>query len=87
MSSPARVELMNSLPLPPADRAVPTNAMALGERVREFMAPVLLRLPEVDAIERNPSRTHQTASSVRPATADVQANGSPLSERIAFGSP
>jgi len=59
----------------------------LGQRtVEALLAAVLLRFPRRDAVVPDPRRCHHTDSAVRPP-APVDANGGPLSERMASGVP
>jgi len=54
--------------------------------MKAFEPAILLRLAGLDSLERKPSFSHQTDNCVS-LPAPVEANGGPLSERIASGRP
>ncbi len=51
------------------------------------MPAVLLRVPGLDPFDLNPKRSHHTDSLLRPYRACADANGTPLSVRMARGRP
>src|SRR5712692_1647035 len=71
--------------LPPVGRRW-LGRLLLQRAMHPFMPSVLFRMPGLDPLRHDPNLIHHTASRDNPATA-CEANGAPLSVRIASGIP